>query len=343
VDEVYPHRVVNAFCRPPEVRQNRSESTLGGTWDMKRTLTIAIAALLATTAYGNLFDVNFDDGTAAGNFSSPFFSAETGVIDGAVDFNFDYSTLVASPGTGDEFVPPAPNTIGGTTIGMAITVNNTNDPTDEGEAIGVSPIIPTLPGSYQLRADAFIFFPGSGGGASEHAVVGFNADQTAVPFNYVPAGAGTFYHVPHDSGLNVSVPDDFYRVSDGAITNIADADPATAAPLPSDLGLSDADYVGTSQIFTEDQVLGFASNRWFTITLDVDGTTNTATMKVGNTIIDTFDFSAGTTSGDLVLGAADVFNSANPSNMILFDNVVVTPEPASLLVLLVGALAIRRR
>jgi hypothetical protein len=311
---------------------------------MKRTLTIAMAALLATTAYGNLFDVNFDDGTAAGSFSSPFFSSETGVIDGTVNYNFDYSTLEAIVGGNPETVPPAPNSMGGTTIGMAITVNDTDDPTDEGEAIGVSPLIGSLPTSYQLRADAYIFFPGSGGGASEHAFVGFNADQTAAPFTFVPGGAGTFYHISHDSGLsNTSYADDFYRVSDGTIEVIADGDDGTAAPTPAELGLGDDDYTGTTGVFVDDQLLGFPSNRWFTITLNVDGSTNTATLMIGDNVIDVFDYSAGTTAGDLVLGGADIFNSANPNNMILFDNVVVTPEPASLLVLLVGALAIRRR
>jgi hypothetical protein len=58
----------------------------------------------------------------------------------------------------------------------------------------------------------------------------------------------------------------------------------------------------------------------------------------------TYDNSGGFyTTGNILVGGMDVFNSANGNNGVIIDNVVVTPEPASMALLAMGGLAMLRR
>ncbi len=293
-----------------------------------RLLSALLIAAPVSIASAQIFTDTFDDGNAATRWSSPFFSAETGSIDGLVDYAFDYSTL-----TGFGGVPAAPGS-GGTTIGLGVAVNNTNDPVDEGEAIGVSPLIPNLPGDYTVTAEVFIYY-GGGAGSSEHAFIGANADGTAAPFTFATAGAGQFYHIPHNSGLgSTSFADDYYRVADGTLTELAGSN--AAVPDPADLGISFPGPDGSG--FNDD---GYAGNQWFTLELTKTG--NLLELFIEGVLLDSFDITGGATTGDIALGGADIFNSANDTNWIIFDNVVVVPEPAALMLLSLGLLAIRRR
>ncbi|MCA9234899.1 MAG: hypothetical protein KDA44_05485 [Planctomycetales bacterium] len=285
----------------------------------------AIALAASSAARAQYFADDFDDLGAATRFSAPIFSAETGVIDGTVDYAFDYGTLG---------VPSAPRSVGGTTIGLGIAVNNTDDPVDEGEAVGVRPLIGSLPTNYRVVVDAFIYYA-SGGGSSEHAVLGVNGDGASVPFTFVPGGGGQFYHIPHNSGLsNTAYADDYYRVADGVVTKLYDGDSGTVFPDPETLGIFPD---GTDPLFNDP---GFPGNQWMTLQLVKTG--STLEMKIDGVLIDTYDIGAGATTGDIVLAGADIFNSANPTNYIIFDNVAVVPEPASCVLLALAALGLVR-
>lgn len=288
--------------------------------------TICVAlyhAHLATAA--TLFDDDFDDGQASTRFSAPFFSAETGSIDGLVDYALDYSTLG---------LPSAPHSSGGSTIGLGIQVNNTDDPVDEGEAIGVSPNVAALPGDYSVSVDAYIYY-GGGAGSSEHAVLGVDADGTAVPFTFVTPGAGQFYHIPHNSGVGTpSYPDDYYLAADGVLIELYDGDGAAdsdSVPDAETIGIFPAD--GTDPIFND---AGFPGNQWMTLKLEKSG--NMLSMSINGTLIDTHDIGSGASTGDIVLAGADIFNSANPDNWIIFDNIAVVPEPATWVLLVMAGL-----
>lgn len=279
---------------------------------------LVITFILAPHAGAVLFEEDFDAGTAASKFGTPFFSSEVpgfggacntpGVeCDGAIEFAFDYSSIG---------LLPAPNSTGETTIGLGLQVNIFDDGAfDEGEAIAVSPIIAALPSEYRITADTFIFY-GGGAGASEHAVIGINSDQNSVPFTFEPAGVGTVYHVPHDSGLDdYELPDDYYRVSDGTLTGLYGGAPSLGLEDPEVLNIP---FVGDDPIFDDP---GYAGNRWFSMELLVRG--GTATFSIEGVVIDQFDVST-QAAGDLLFGVADIFNSVNSSNWVVWDNIVVS-------------------
>jgi hypothetical protein len=243
-----------------------------------------------------------------------------------VDYAFDYSSLTTFDG-----VPPVGG--GATSIGLGIQVNNVDDPVDEGIAIGVSPLIQDLPGDYKVSVEAFIYYAG-GSGSSEHAVIGANADGTVLPHVFGTPGAGQFYHVPHNSGLTPSFPDDYYRVADGTVTGLyGDADQGLTDPET--LGIT---FEGDDPVFGD---AGYAGNRWFTLELEKTG--NIINVFIEGVQIDSYDIGAGATTGEIVLGGADIYNSANDANWIIFDNFTVVPEPTSLVLLGLAGLMIRRR
>src|SRR5262249_11743884 len=93
-------------------------------------------------------------------------------------FGFDYSTLG---------IPPAPHTVGGTTIGVKLEANFTQIPAASGPRIasGVtsSPILSTpLPPNYRLQFDVWENFngplDGSGTGSTQHSGAGIGTDGT---------------------------------------------------------------------------------------------------------------------------------------------------------------------
>lgn len=291
---------------------------------MRKLVALAAAAVMVTAASAQVFNDDFDDLGGAGRWSSPFFSTELDppVFDGAVDYALDYSTLD---------IPSAPNSAG-TTIGLGLQTNITDQPVDEGEAVGVSPLIGSLPADYVITADVFIYY-GGGAGASEHAMIGINSDQSGVPFVFKPTeGVGVTYSIPHNSGLTTP-GDDYARGVDGTWTSLwgdgaGDTDPATLN-IP---------FNGVDPIFNAD---GYAGNRWFSLELSNIG--NLVTLSIEGVVIDQYDNSGGTTSGEIFLGVADMFNSSNANNWTIWDNVNVIPEPASLALLAMGLLALRRR
>ncbi len=282
----------------------------------RRLLTIVLVctvghALPEKCVRAQIFSDDFDDLAAVSRYTQPFFSLEQAPLDGFVDYAFDYGVNF---GLGS-----APNSTGGTTVGIGVSLNPDDDGAiDEGEGIGVSPLIDGLPNDYTMTIDAIAMYL-IGGGASEHIVVGINADRTATPYIFSPAGPGQFFSVPHDSGLdNPGFVDDYYRIADGAITELYDGDDEDGDPAP-DASTVGVFPEGTDPLFNDP---GFPGNQWMTITLTKGG--NILKFYINDFLIDTFDASGGTTSGHIVLGGADLFNSSNLTNMVVFDNLVVT-------------------
>lgn len=144
-----------------------------------KTVTVLIAAIcelmftgLPTSAQ-NLFFDNLDLDTSANYTVSS--DADT-----LATFAYNYSALG---------IPSAPNSAGGSTIGLKLEANN-GDTTAAAAAIGVSPAGRTFTGDIYLRFDMWINangpFPGGGVGSTE----------------FVTAGVGTVGNTIHKSSGN---------------------------------------------------------------------------------------------------------------------------------------------
>ena len=295
---------------------------------MRKLVGLAAVLVWVTTASAQIFTDDFDDTMGEDRWSTPFFSSELvpPVFDGNVNYQFDYSTLG---------IPAAPHTVGGTTVGLGLQSNITDQPVDEGEALGVSPLIGSLPADYVITADVFMYY-GSGGGSSEHSVIGINSDRSGIAFAYKPADTvGVSYAIPHNSGTGANGTD-YARGADGTYTSLWGDDSSGLVDDPEVLGIP---FVGDDPVFNDP---GFAGNRWFSLELSTIG--NIVTLKIEGVVIDQYDNSGGTTSGDIFVGVSDMFNSVNTTNWTVWDNIVVdVPEPASLVLIALAALALRRR
>lgn len=294
----------------------------------------AVVAIAGGAASAQLFADTFDDGQAASRWSTLFFSSELDGVrstpDGTVDFAFDYSAVgIAS----------APGSAGGSTTGMAFFVNNIDEAGDEGESIAVSPMMASLPDRFVVTADVFMYYPG-GGGATEHAVIGVNTDGQSSPFVFRPEGAGAHWHIPHDSGLVTnSFPDGYYRVADGVATGLY----GNGTSHPADPDSIFTFFDNTPGSFND---VGYPGDTWFEVTLAFDRGIVTVSIgnELGSAVLDVYDTGSTTPTGGLLIGASDLFNSANPNNLVVWDNIVVTPAPGVVAFGVIGgALAARRR
>jgi hypothetical protein len=133
-----------------------------------RAVTSILAAsigLLATSRADIVYSDNFDSGMSALNWEFRQSS-----FDSSVDFAFDYSTLG---------IPSAPNSVGGTTLGMRFLVNQS-----EGvfQGISATPLNQAFNGDFVLRFDLWMNFvgpfPAGGSGSTQMASFGWGANGT---------------------------------------------------------------------------------------------------------------------------------------------------------------------
>ena len=124
--------------------------------------------------------------------------------DYTADFAFDYST---------RGIPSAPNSTGGTTIGLHLTVNN-NDSNPERDAVSLFPIDVELSHDRTLKFDMWMNYNGGAGGGSgstEFATFGINHAGTQVNWAYNTSSDGFWFAVSGEGGDS-----DDYRVYQAA-------------------------------------------------------------------------------------------------------------------------------
>ena len=290
---------------------------------MKQMVTMAAASLLlgSGSAMGALFSEDFNDGLAASRWS--VVSQQEGVVgpDGSVDFNFDYSTLgIANPSGGSD------------TTGVFLQFNKVDDgPVNEGESYSIYPNGQSFSGDMALELDMFVYNDG-GGGSTEHGMAGLFLDNLGPvsPYEFGVAGGPLAWVYSGEGGDGTG---DLGRYAEGNATSTGYT------------GLGD--YVDQATLPTGfDTSLGPASTNargaWVKVRIEVVGTT--INWLLNGTVMDSYDNSGGFyTTGNILVGGMDVFNSANGNNGVIVDNVVVTPEPASLALLTLGGLAVLRR
>ncbi len=310
---------------------------------MKRTLRLTMLIALAITPITRAqFFEDWDDGMGASRWSAPIVALEDPSLgfDGSVDYAFDYSVIGAAS---------APNSEGGTTIGVAFETNTTDngDPgLDQGEGVGIVPLsaLGNIPsGDFSLTADAYIYWNG-GNGSTEYLTIGVFNTGTAVPLRFsLDAGDGLAWQFDGEGGSGTDILR--FENPPGTETGLGGWEDITPGSIPGfNTGTPGVDFPGN-------QFAGPA-NRW--IEVGVESVGGIVSLLVNGVAINTFDNSGGQfTAGSLMIGQSDPFNSVNPddmngnSNVVVFDNIRLVPEPGTgLLLILAGcfsALRWRRR
>jgi hypothetical protein len=136
-------------------------------WGTAESETVLLEVMLPPLQ--TLWADNFDVNTAA-NWVTNRSSTDT-----RVTFNYNYTP---------DGIPPAPNSIGGTTRGVKFEANLVNGAV---AAINISPVGQSFPGDYRLRFDMWINangpFPDGGTGSTEHLTAGVGTAGNRVQWN----------------------------------------------------------------------------------------------------------------------------------------------------------------
>lgn len=295
-----------------------------------------------------LFSDDFDDGAAAARWTAPIDSQESAPADWTVDYAFDYSAVINAKGPNIGLpIPSAPNSVGGSTTGIYMTANNTDqcpglacDPIDdvnEGESVGIVSLFDLPAGqNYKVTADVYSFWNGNGG-STEYAAFGVNHDRSdAVPFRFgLDDGSGLAWQADTDgdSGTDIIKFDSSSgQTGLGGWEDIPDGTvPGVSTGAAGEIGLFTGGWV-EFEITVANGVSRFSING-----AEIDTNSN--------------PFSG----GGVLLSHADPFNSVNDAciacggftNGTIWDNVVVMviPEPSTVMLGCLGlaALGLRRR
>jgi len=298
-------------------------------------VSLFICPVIASAA--DLFNEDFNaDHTASWTVNDPALS------DTVTDFFYDYSAIG---------VPAAPN--GSGTRGLKMTCNNTNGVFS---GFSVSPNGQSFSGNYTVSFDIWQNYVGplglGGSGSTQLSTYGIG---TAGNVAFWP-GAATKESIGFATTLDGGSASDFRAYSSAASTSYPSGNAVYLAPGGA-INNSGAYYMSAfaSQSAPAAQVVlfpgqtgstdaGETSFAWRRVVIDVAG--GVATWSIDGTPIAAIDMSTVTLGGgNIFFGHSDTNATSSTDvndyllNVTLIDNVVVTPEPASL-TLLLGGLAL---
>src|SRR6266487_2553765 len=170
---------------------------------------LTVLPLSATLRGQILFSENFDTDTSARWIW--FNGSADGTPDFTVQFAFDYGTNRYIANGVTNFIPPAPNSTGGTTRGVKLTVNK--DDNAANAAVSLYPTGMSFSNNYALRADMWINYNGpayGGVGSTEFGTFGINHAGDKV--NWIDPGAlplahpsdGVWFAVAGEAGAGIN-------------------------------------------------------------------------------------------------------------------------------------------
>jgi hypothetical protein len=301
--------------------------------------TVLVSGLPETLNAQVLFTDNFDSFSISSTITSSgsangytiYFSAASGLEDFTATFGFDYSTVNLPVS-----IPPAPHSTGGTTKGLYLTVNKA-DTTAAAAAVNLYPLNQSFNGNYSLKFDVWMqpgFFA-----TTEHALFGIN--HSGVVTNQIGKGGsdGLLFGMDGDGGASstASTLRDFVVLQGrGAntpflmLTNNSTFGPA---PLLGDrFDNGDPGFTGLfpSTPANGSNPAGSPCYRWVTGEVRQDG--SLITWLLDDTIVAQYPNNTAYTSGNILLGYNDTFNSIGQESFAILDNIRVEaiPEPSVL-------------
>ena len=248
-----------------------------------------------------LFSDDFDAGTSAANWV--VLSAGG---DYTADFAFDYST---------RGIPSAPNSAGGSTIGVQFTVNN-NDANAVRDALSAYPVGVELSANRVLKLDMWLNYnggPGGGVGSTEFATFGINHTGTQVNWAYNPDSDGFWFAVTGEGGD----ADDYRAYRGGTLLSVSAGGYAAASRNHT------APFYQTLFPSPTYETQGAPGKHW--VEVEISQRDGVIEWRLNGMLI-AIRLDTSVTSGNLMLGYMDTYASiADPpeDNFVVFDNVRV--------------------
>lgn len=286
----------------------------------------AMGLLVVVPASANVISDDFEVDTA-----SDYTLVEVGGPDSTATFAFDY---VAAG------IPLAPRSTAGDVGGLRMTANDSL-----GASNALTAFHNTLVSgfsSYTMTVDIYMGVNATSG-TTEHTHIGLAGDGVTGNSLFLPiSGSGYFMAMTGEGG---SSSDYRHSTAGGGLTNTGDPSYLNAT------NTTDAAGDTYQTIFPSGSApfAGSPGNGWATLEIAVGGGVITYSLDgyYGSGLTTIIEAPLdGSIDGFVSLGHADLFSSvADPfqSQFVIYDNLVVTPEPSSLALLGLAGLALIRR
>lgn len=264
-------------------------------------LAMTLSACAPARAQTTWFTDDFDAGGSAANWTVLSHAG-----DYTADFAFDYST---------RGIPSAPNSSGGTTVGLHFTVNN-NDGNPAVDAVSAFPVGVNLAASRVVKFDMWLNYNGGAGGGSgstEFATFGVDHDGARVNWSGNPSSDGFWFAVSGEGG-----DADDYRAYRGATLLSTTAGGYAAAGRNNTAAFYQTLFPSPTY-----ETAGAPGKHW--VEVEISQSAGVIEWRLNGMLV-AFRLDTSLTSGNLMLGYMDTFASlANPAedNFVIFDNVRV--------------------
>jgi hypothetical protein len=273
-----------------------------------------------TNAFPLLFSDSLDTDTSANwNF---FAGSDDNTPDYTTNWAYNYGVIPYTFNGVTYLIPPAPNSVGGSTLGVRFTVNDANG---VDAAVNIYPKGQTFTGNFAVKFDMWLNHPGGalgsgGSGTTEYAIFGINHLGTEINWdatNSPPSTDGIWFGVDGDGG---ALSDYLAFLGNTAGTQFQLTGAAS--------GLVSSNHTNPTYeaLFpaTRFETVGVPGKNW--VACEIDQTNGVIYWKMNGTVIGQRSNTSTFTSGDVMLGYMDIFPSiASPLSdaYLIYDNVRV--------------------
>lgn len=244
------------------------------------------------------------------------FGANNNIFDATVEWEYDYGSILS--------IPAAPSGSGLTTKGVRVAVNK-NDSTAGGSAgINLYPTGLHFSGDYALRFDMYLQFGTAS--TTEHTLAGLNhsgaktnrVTQSADANNTTRGGDGIFVAIETDGSANREYGGYTFTNATALPTLLTNRAASTMASL-----ISTPPYLAANlPAGSPGNVSGTTTPSWANV--ELSQIAGVITLKVNNNVVWRLPNTSAYTSGNVMIGHNDQFDSVgSPVASVVFDNVQV--------------------